>query len=176
MEQRNFLKILAGFLGLVALGRLWPRLTKTSTVWQLDPAKCIQCGRCQTHCVMPESAVKCVHEYAVCGYCDFCSGYYHDNRVKFDTAAENQRCPTGAIRRTFVEDPYYQYTIDEKLCIGCGKCVKGCGDFGNGSLILQVKHDRCKNCNMCAIALACPAQAYRRVPADHPYLLQGGKS
>ena len=44
--------------------------------------------------------------------------------------------------------------------------------FGNGSLFLQVRHDRCLNCNECAIGRACPAQAFRRVPAEQPYLLK----
>jgi electron transport complex protein RnfB len=44
--------------------------------------------------------------------------------------------------------------------------------FGNGSLFLQVRHDRCKNCNECSIAAACPSQAYTRVPAHQPYLLK----
>jgi electron transport complex protein RnfB len=58
------------------------------------------------------------------------------------------------------------------LCIACGKCVKGCNAFGNGSLYLQVQHDRCQHCNECAIAVACPSQAFRRVPAEDPYLLK----
>ncbi len=87
-------------------------------------------------------------------------------------AAENQLCPTGAIERRFVEDPYYQYSIDEPLCIGCGKCVEGCEAFGNGSLFLQIRHDRCVNCNQCSIAAACPSDAFVRVPASKPYLLK----
>jgi Na+-translocating ferredoxin:NAD+ oxidoreductase subunit B len=79
----------------------------------------------------------------------------------------------GAIKRTYVEDPYYEYTIDEPLCIGCGKCVKGCYSFGNGSLFLQVRHDRCLNCNDCSIARGCPSGAFRRVPANSPYLFKG---
>ena len=88
------------------------------------------------------------------------------------TAAENQLCPTGAIIRTFIEDPYFEYTIDEPLCIGCGKCVVGCAAFGNGSFFLQVRHDRCINCDECAIAAACPSQAFKRVPIDKPYLMK----
>ena len=88
------------------------------------------------------------------------------------TAAENQLCPTAAIKRTFVEDPYYEYTIDEKLCIGCAKCVEGCNRFGNGSLFLQIRHDRCVHCNECAIARTCPGDAFRRVPSNQPYLLK----
>jgi electron transport complex protein RnfB len=141
--------------------------------WQLDPDKCIQCGRCATNCVLTPSAVKAVHAFEVCGYCELCSGYFKPNALLLDTAAENRLCPVGAIKRTFVEDPYYQYTIDTALCIGCGKCVKGCQSFGNGSLFLQAMHDRCVNCNECAIARACPARAWVRLPAESPYLLKG---
>ena len=142
-------------------------------VWQLDPDKCVQCGNCATECVLNPSAVKCVHAYDVCGYCKLCGGYFKPDAHRLDTAAENQLCPTGAIKRKFIEDPYFEYSIDEQLCIGCGKCVKGCGSFGNGSLYLQVRHDRCVNCNDCSIARSCPADAYRRVPALTPYLLRG---
>jgi electron transport complex protein RnfB len=50
--------------------------------------------------------------------------------------------------------------------------VKGCVLFGNGSFYLQVRHDRCLNCNECSIARVCPAQAFKRVPASQPYLLK----
>lgn len=153
-------------------GLAWRKSRRGNTVWQLDPAKCVQCGRCATECVLTPSAVKCVHSYDMCGYCDLCGGY-HQPKVKVtDTAAESQLCPVAAIKRTFIEDPYYEFTIDEELCIGCGKCVKGCGSFGNGSLYLQVRHDRCVNCNICSIGRACPANAYVRVPATQPYLLK----
>jgi electron transport complex protein RnfB len=141
-------------------------------VWQIDPYTCTQCGKCAVNCVLEVSAVKCVHAYAMCGYCDLCTGYFDAEPSALNTGAENCLCPTGAIRRTFVEDPYYAYSIDEELCVGCGKCVKGCNAFGNGSLYLQVSHSRCLNCNECSIAVACPAQAYRRVPASRPYLLK----
>lgn len=142
-------------------------------VWQLDPSKCIQCGRCATACVKTPSAVKCTHSYAMCGYCNLCSGYFKPGTKILDTGAEKQLCPVSAIKRTFVEDPFYEYTIDESLCIGCGKCVKGCGAFGNGSLQLQVRHHLCDNCNDCAIARQCPAEAFSRVPLTDPYLLKG---
>ena len=141
-------------------------------VWQLDPAKCIQCGRCATNCVLTPSAVKCTHVYAMCGYCDLCGGYFKPDTKTLTTGAENQLCPTNAIKRKYIEDPFFEYTIDEPLCIGCAKCVKGCGAFGNGSLQLQVRHDRCVNCNQCSIARNCPAEAYSRVPAGKPYLLK----
>lgn len=154
------------------IGLLFNRARANDTVWQLDPYKCIQCGKCADNCVLEVSAVKCVHNFAICGYCRLCTGYFEPQPNALNTGAENQLCPTGAIKRTFVEDPYYEYTIDESLCVGCGKCVKGCNSFGNGSLFLQVRHDRCLNCNECWIAKACPADAFRRVPANKPYILK----
>jgi len=145
-------------------------------LWQLDPEKCVQCGKCATDCVLSPSAVKCVHSYAVCGYCDLCGGYHVPGVKNIDTSAESQLCPTSAIKRTFIEDPYYEYTIEENLCIGCAKCVKGCTSFGNGSLYLQVRHDRCVDCNDCAIARVCPSGAFKRVPAGEPYMLKGGEA
>jgi electron transport complex protein RnfB len=109
----------------------------------------------------------------MCGYCKLCFGYFQPGAGKLDEGAENQLCPTGAIDRTFVEDPYFQYEIKEDLCIGCGKCVKGCNSFGNGSLFLQVRHDICLNCNECAIARACPSDAFKRVPSNSPYIWNG---
>jgi electron transport complex protein RnfB len=147
--------------------------TLQQSVWQLDPSKCIQCGRCAENCVVTPSAVKVTHVYAMCGYCDLCGGYLKPGTKNISTAAEAQLCPTSAIRRKFVEDPFYEYTIDEDLCIGCGKCVKGCSAFGNGSLQLQVHHDICVNCNQCSIATHCPADAFSRVSVHTPYLLQG---
>ena len=141
-------------------------------VWQLDPSKCIECGRCATNCVLTPSAVKCTHVYAMCGYCDLCGGYFKPGTKTLHTGAENQLCPTNALKRKFVEEPFFEYTVEEPLCIGCGKCVKGCSSFGNGSLQLQIRHDRCVNCNQCSIARSCPAEAFSRVPAASPYLLK----
>lgn len=176
MHRRTFLKKLAwgAAAGLGGIGGAAVRRARSQdTVWQIDPHRCVQCGRCATECVLTPSAVKCVHAYEMCGYCDLCGGYFQPGATQRTTGAENQLCPTGAIQRTFVEDPYYEYRIDESLCIGCGKCVKGCATFGNGSLFLQVRHDRCVNCNECAIARRCPAQAFVRVPVSQPYLIKG---
>jgi electron transport complex protein RnfB len=177
IDRRKFFKTSAWgacTAGLLAVAGIFAsKKRKTETVWQLDPDKCVACGNCATYCVLEQSAIKCVHAYAMCGYCDLCTGFFLPEPRELDTGAENQLCPTGAIKRSFVEDPYYEYTIDEPLCIGCGKCVKGCNAFGNGSLFLQVRHDRCLNCNECAIAAACPSQAYKRVPVDEPYLIKG---
>jgi electron transport complex protein RnfB len=142
--------------------------------WQIDPSKCTFCGKCATDCVLTVSAVRCVHANKVCGYCDLCGGYYRTNVKDLNTAAENLMCPTGAISRKYVEDPYFEYTIDETLCNGCGKCAKGCNSFGNGSLYLQVKQELCKNCNECQISKVCPADALQRVSADKVYLLKDG--
>lgn len=167
------LRISAG----IALGGIAVVLVKDSTsedlVWQLDPKKCIQCGRCATNCVVTPSAVKCVHVYDMCGYCDLCGGYFKPGTKELTTGAENQLCPTGAIQRKFVEDPFFEYQIVEELCIGCGKCVAGCDAFGNGSLQLQVRHDICKNCNLCAIARDCPTDAFSRVPASKNSIFKG---
>lgn len=163
------------FIGGVS-GALLGRSSSEDWVWQLDPSICIQCERCATNCVLPHSAVKCIHSFSMCGYCDLCSGYLQPGTMSRETGAENQLCPTGAIKRMFVEEPYFEHVIDELLCVGCGKCVKGCGSFGNGSLYLQVRHDRCLNCNECSIARSCPSQAYKRVPASKPYILRGDEN
>ncbi len=141
--------------------------------WQIDPYKCTQCGRCATECVRGISAVKCVHSYQLCGYCDLCGGYFKPNTHSLNTGAENQLCPTGALNRKFVEEPFFEYTINEELCNGCGKCVKGCTSFGNGSLQLQIRHELCENCNECAIARLCPSDAITRVPAEAASQIKG---
>ncbi|MFA5326987.1 MAG: hypothetical protein WC384_04285 [Prolixibacteraceae bacterium] len=177
IERRRFIRsgmqmALAVSLGGVA-GVSFLKSTSEDMVWQLDPFKCVQCGRCADECVMTPSAVKCVHAYDLCGYCDLCGGYLKPDSNARSTAAENQLCPTAAIQRKYIEEPYFEYVIDESLCIGCAKCVAGCTSFGNGSLHLQVRHDLCKNCNDCSIARVCPADAFQRVPANTPYLIKG---
>lgn len=173
-DRREFLvRSLRGAAGaaLVGTGAFAVRRSRTGdTVWQIDPRKCVQCGKCATECVLDISAVKCVHAYRMCGYCNLCFGYFEPQAAGLNSGGENQICPTGAIRRTFVEDPYFRYTIDENLCIGCSKCVKGCTAFGNGSLYMQVRHDRCLNCHECAIARVCPGDAFVRVPLSRPYI------
>lgn len=176
LSRRQFLKdglwTASIALGGAAAAALAARSRTTRWVWQIDPYKCIGCGRCATHCVLSESAVKCVHAFSMCGYCDLCTGYFGPQPKALETGAEHQLCPTGAIRRRFIEEPYFEFTIDESRCIGCGKCVVGCAAFGNGSLFLQIRHDRCLNCNECAIGRVCPSRAIVRVPASEPYLLK----
>ncbi len=175
VDRRGFLNDtfrVAGAIGLVGLGGFVAgrRGRSDEMLWQLDPHKCIACGNCATYCVLDESAVRCLHNFEMCGYCELCTGYFEPEPPSLTSGAENQLCPTGAIQRRLIEEPYYEYTLVAELCIGCGKCVKGCSAFGNGSLYLQVCHDLCVNCNECSIAVACPSQAFRRVPADQPYL------
>ena len=161
-------------IGIGAVGvALASRTVSGKTVWQIDTTKCVQCGKCATSCVLEQSAVKCMHVYEMCGYCDLCGGYLRPEAKDLNTSAESQLCPTSAIMRKYVEEPFFEYHINEELCIGCGKCVKGCGAFGNGSLQLQVQHKVCVNCNQCSIARVCPSEAFRRVPASSPYLLKG---
>ena len=180
IDRREFLHNgirVAAAIGIGGIGAIvLKNVSGAETVWQLDPAKCIQCERCSTNCVLTPSAVKCIHVYDMCGYCDLCGGYFRPETKVLTTGAENQLCPTSAITRKFIEEPFFEYDIDKELCIGCGKCVKGCGAFGNGSLQLQVNHDLCVNCNQCSIARDCPADAFSRVPADSPYIFKGFKS
>lgn len=77
-------------------------------------------------------------------------------------------CPTDAIVMNDKGEPL----IDTAKCIGCAKCVKGCKVFKNRSLYLQIDRKLCVNCNQCAIASACPAQAIVRVPLSKSYLLK----
>ena len=111
----------------------------------------------------------------MCGYCDLCGGYLRQGVKTISTGAENQLCPTGAITRKFVEEPYFEYTINKELCDGCAKCVKGCADFGNGSLYMQISHDLCVNCNDCSIARNCPSDAVIRISANEEYLQKDKK-
>jgi electron transport complex protein RnfB len=180
VDRRRFLVDSVRVSSVVALGTaagflVGRRGGASELRWQIDPDECIGCGNCATYCVLDESAVRCVQCFDMCGYCDICTGYFATNYQDIDTAAENQLCPTGAIIRDFIEEKagqgFYEYTIDEPLCIGCGKCVKGCA-LMNGSLYLQVMQDRCVNCNECAIAVACPSRAFTRVPQETPYRLK----
>jgi len=177
-ERRKFLKtcgrLIAGGTILALIGSSFRKTTarETTFFWQIDPAKCTFCGLCETDCVLPMSAVKCVHAVKVCGYCDLCGGYYRANVRDLNTAAENLMCPTGAINRKFVEEPYFEYSINKHLCNGCGKCAKGCNSFGNGAMYLQIKQELCKNCNECQIAKVCPSDAIKRVPTAKAYFLK----
>lgn len=179
-DRRNALKLVgrctaaAGLVGLGAFLAAKKHVAAETLVWQIDPAKCIACGACSYRCVSTVSAVKCFHNFAMCGYCDLCTGFFDPQPLARNEGAENQLCPVNAIARSFVETPYFEYIIDRNLCIGCGKCVDGCFSLGNGSLYLQIDRELCKNCNQCAIALHCPSQAISRIPAVPGYVLKEG--
>lgn len=176
-SRRKFIQNGARLSLLLSLGSVSAlalrRVSSDDYVWQIDPFKCTQCGRCATECVMTPSAVKCIHAFDLCGYCDLCGGYLKPDANARSTAAENQLCPTAAIERKFIEEPYFEYRINEDLCIGCAKCVAGCTAFGNGSLHLQIMHHICVNCNECSIARLCPSDAISRVPANEAYKVKG---
>lgn len=167
---RMSLALALGGIGGLSLSKI----TGEDYVWQIDPFECTQCGRCATECIMTPSAVKCVHAYELCGYCDLCGGYFKPDANELSTAGENQLCPTAAIERKFIEEPYFEYHIAEDLCIGCAKCVAGCTSFGNGSLHLQVMHHICLNCNECSIARVCPSDAIKRMKVSEAYKIKGG--
>ena len=177
LDRREFINSGARLTIALSLGGiggiLIGRSTEGKLVWQLDANKCVQCGRCATECVLTPSAVKCVHIFDMCGYCDLCGGYFRPETKDLTTGAENQLCPTSAIERVFIEEPFFEYHINEDLCIGCGKCVKGCGAFGNSAMQLQVQHDLCVNCNECSIARHCPADAFSRISSDNPNMFKG---
>ncbi len=90
LNRRGFLRaaatITVGGIG----GAVITKSVKANTVWQIDPDLCTQCEKCATSCVLPLSAVKCVHAYDVCGYCELCGGYSTADALILDTAAENQ--------------------------------------------------------------------------------------
>ncbi len=177
-ERRDLLKktcqgvAAVGVLGLAGFLGVKKQSAADALVWQIDPSQCIGCGACSYRCVLNVSAVKCFHNFKMCGYCDLCTGFFDPQPLARNTGAENQLCPTNAIRRREVETPYFEYVVDQNLCVGCGKCVDGCFSLGNGSLFLQINQELCKQCNQCAIALHCPAQAISRIPAAQAYQLK----
>jgi electron transport complex protein RnfB len=154
--------------------------------WFIDPGKCIDsrlgatgtdvCEACATSCVLPLSAVRAVNDYAVCGRCCICPAYFDvTSQVGEDGLPSQKLCPRDAIERVAIGevDPYdplnnfYEYTIDENLCDGCGRCVMACKEpAGLGSIRLKVCYDRCLSCNRCTIAETCPEDAYLRKPVE----------
>ena len=98
ISRREFLRVcgtviagtvLASVFGILSKRRLFDDQDEPEYFWQIDPAKCTFCGRCEMSCVLPVSAVKCFHATRVCGYCDLCGGYYRSNVKELNTAAEN---------------------------------------------------------------------------------------
>jgi electron transport complex protein RnfB len=92
MDRKKFINnsgrlVLLGGLAYLTGSIIYQRKVSASGkyVWQIDPFKCTQCGRCATECVKDLSAVKCVHAYSLCGYCDLCGGYFKPNTHKLNT-------------------------------------------------------------------------------------------
>ena len=177
-----------GFAGIGGAAGLLTRRASGNAVFQVDPFKCTACDLCRTSCVLSLSAVKAVNDFDKCGYCMLCPAYY-DVMSQPDEKGipAGKVCPQDALKRRVVgredpEDPnnnYYEYTVDEARCNGCGKCVKACKPpMGNGSLRLEIRYDRCVECNQCGILLACPSTAIVRVltPGTSPVGTHGGES
>jgi electron transport complex protein RnfB len=165
--------------------------------WAIVPNKCINirlgvtgadnvCEICATDCELSLSAVRAVNDHVKCGRCCICPSYYDvRSPIGSDGLPSKKLCPRDAIERTVIGDfdPYdllnnfYEYTIDENKCNGCGRCVMECKDpAGLGSIRMEVRYDLCLRCNQCTIAQHCPEDAYSRVgPQPSPAsVLDGG--
>jgi len=177
-SRRSLLKsfcrygVTAGLLGSVGLLAVKEKIGCSALVWQIDPKKCIGCGVCAYRCNKMVSAVKCFHNFAMCGYCDLCTGFFDPQPLARNEGAENQLCPVDAFSRREVEPPFFEYIVDQDRCVGCGKCVDGCFTLGNGSLFLQISQKECLQCNQCRIALHCPTKAIERISAEQAYILK----
>ena len=175
--RRQFIDRTCRVIGLTALGGaaglLAARRASAHAVFQVDPLKCTACDLCRTSCVLSFSAVKAVNEFSKCGYCRLCPAYMDVTSQPDEKGIPSGKvCPQDALKRRVVgrEDPddpnnnYYEYSVDEARCTGCGKCVKACKPpMGNGSLRLEIRYDRCVGCNECGILIACPSTAIVRV-------------
>jgi len=165
---------IAGFAGIGGAAALLARRAASNSVYQVDPSHCIACDLCRTSCVLSHSAVKAVNDFQKCGYCQLCPAYYDVASMPDEMGLPTGKmCPRDALKRRIVGevdelDPnnnYYEYTVDEALCDGCGKCVKTCQPpFGNGSLRLEIRYNLCYECDSCAIQVACPENAVVLIP------------
>jgi len=174
----------AALVGLGGLGFYLTRKASGGNVWRIDAERCVNmrlgavgvevCDLCAMECVLALSAVRAVNDYAKCGRCYICPGYFDIKSAVNEEGLPSQKlCPRDAIVRKPIgwvdpDDPannFYEYIIDERLCNGCGKCVMGCKEpAGLSSIRLEVRYDLCLDCNRCAIAIVCPDEAYMRGP------------
>jgi len=140
----------------------------TRYVWAINPEKCNGCGICETACVRNPSAVKAVNDQKKCSNCVVCYGHITNKDIPSDKIlSEGIRvCQYDAVKRTNFSggvDGSFIYTIDDKLCVGCGKCVAKCLTKGSKSMFLIIRPDLCLACNSCNIAAKCPQHAIERV-------------
>ena len=172
----------AAFLGLTGTTGFLTLKAHKTYAWTIDTSRCINsklgalgvdvCELCASQCVVALSAVRAVNEFSKCGRCYICPAYFKiTSAVGPDGLPSEKVCPRDAIKREAIgwvdpDDPannFYEYTIDEEKCNGCGRCIMECKEpAGLGSIRLEVRHDDCLNCNRCSIAIACPEEAYER--------------
>ena len=170
------------FLGLAGMTGFLSLKAHKTYAWEIDTSLCINsklgalgvdvCDLCASECVVALSAVRAVNEFSKCGRCYICPAYFKiTSAVGPDGLPSEKVCPRDAIKREAIgwvdpDDPannFYEYTIDEEKCNGCGRCIMECKEpAGLGSICLEVRHDDCLNCNRCSIAIACPEEAYER--------------
>ena len=188
LDRRDFLKWGGRCLGATALIGVWGYLTHKSgkvRTYMIDPAKCTACGNCESSCFFDKSVVKARNDFKgeivedMCGYCTVCYGYYHDPIEIDGEIVYKKVCPVDALKRQKILEPRtiktedddgnvidkviteerYEYTVDRKACIGCGKCVKRCAELGNKTLHLVIYKDTCRECPECLIKIRCPSGA-----------------
>ena len=108
----------------------------------------------------------------MCGRCNLCFGYFEPKPAAIDTGAENQLCPAGAIIRQSLGDPLYEFTINERLCIGCGKCVRGLHGLRQRVAATASASRPLPELQPMFHRPGMPFPAFVRVPAHAPYLLK----
>jgi Na+-translocating ferredoxin:NAD+ oxidoreductase subunit B len=152
-------------------------------VWQVNASQCVNsrlgevgveaCNLCTTECVVSLSAVRAVNEHSKCGRCNICPAYFDITSAVTEQGLPSQKlCPRDAITRKPIgkvdpEDPannFYDYTIDETKCDGCGRCVMKCKEpLGLGSITLKIRYNKCLDCNRGAISISGPKKAITQV-------------
>jgi len=148
----------------------YPDSTKSQRyMWQIDTQLCTACGKCQTSCIRTPSAVKAINDQVKCSNCVVCYGHISNKSIESEKIDSQgiHICPHNAVKRKNYSggiDGYFTYTIDDKLCDACGKCVQHCNEHGTGSMFLLIRPDLCLGCNECHIAQHCPENAISRVP------------